>query len=93
MHHLSISLHKTLTNNPIKVLSVAKTTEIDDFKWSTIFSYIRKSLIGFSIKLVICHGLVQIPEIGKRKSIIERKSIIFLSSWWPQGHNQNIQSH
>lgn len=71
LQQLSISLRETLTNTPIKILSVAKTSEIDDFKWNTIFDYIRKALIGFSIKLIICHGIVKIPDVEKRKSIIE----------------------
>ena len=64
LHQLSISLRETLINTPIEVLIIAKT-EIDNFKW-IIFNYIHKSLIGLPIKLVICHGLVQIPEIRKR---------------------------
>ncbi|KAG5320742.1 POL4 protein, partial [Pseudoatta argentina] len=34
LNQLSISLRETLNNTPIEVLRVAKTTEIDDFKWS-----------------------------------------------------------
>lgn len=71
LHQLSISFHKILTNTPIKILSVAKTPEIDGFKWNSILNYIRKSLIGFPIKLIICHGLVKIPDIERRKFIIE----------------------
>lgn len=65
LHELSTSLHETLNNTSIKILSIAKTAQIDDFNWDTIFYYIRKSLIGHSIKLIICHGLVRISKNEK----------------------------
>lgn len=71
LHQLSISLHEAFTNNSIKIVSVAKPSEIDGFKWNSIFECIRKSLTGLSIKLLICHGLVKIADTEKRKFIIE----------------------
>lgn len=71
LHQLSISLREALTDIPIRILSITKTPEIDNFKWNIIFDYIRKSLIGFPIKLIVCHGIVKTPDIEKRKSIIE----------------------
>ena len=44
---------------------------MDNIKWEDIFNQIRESILGLSIKLIICHGLVNIPEIKKRKDIIE----------------------
>jgi len=71
LQNLSLKLREAVIQNPIKILNVSKTLEIDGHKWEEIFNQIRKSIIGLSIKIIICHGLVSIPEIEKRKNIIE----------------------
>lgn len=72
MQNLSLKLREAVIQNPIKILNISKTLEIDGHKWEEIFDQIRKSIIGLSIEIIICHGLVSIPEIEKRKNIIEK---------------------
>jgi len=67
------NLRKSLIRNSIKILNIAKrieeTKELDN--WEHILKQIWKSIIGISIKIIICHGMVLIPEIEKHKNIIE----------------------
>jgi len=71
-------LNETLTDTSIKALNMAKTAKIDDFKRNSILDYIRKSLLGFSIKLIIrFHGTVKIPDIENKK--IYNQRIILVS--------------
>jgi len=71
LQKLPSNLRESLIRNAIKILNIAKTKEIDKQNWEDIFEQIRKSIIGISIKIIICHGMVSIPEIEKRKDIIE----------------------
>lgn len=49
---------------------MAKTKEIHNINWEEILSQIRKSILGTETKIIICHWLVIIPEIERRKNII-----------------------
>jgi hypothetical protein len=67
---LGVKLRDILRKNPIKILTVAKTKQIDNIPWEEILNQIRESIRGTLTKLIICHGLVTIPEIERRKDII-----------------------
>lgn len=71
LSEFSMKLRKTFRETPIEVVNIAKTREIDAITWQEILSRIRESMQGISVKLIVCHGLVTIPEIQRRKDIME----------------------
>jgi len=68
---IATKLREIIKEYSIKIINVAKFKELDDISWTEILNQIRESIFGTPTKLIICHGLVTIPEIERRKNIIE----------------------
>ena len=71
LQRFAIKLRDIIKEKSIKIINMAKSKEFDGIQWEEVLSHIRESIIGTSTKLIICHGLVTIPEVEKRKDIIE----------------------
>lgn len=71
LQNFIIKLREKIREHSIKVINIAKFKELDNINWAEILSQIRESLLGTSTKLIVCHGLVTIPEPDRQKNIIE----------------------